>query len=108
MMNRFLFFCFSILCVSTSLAQTTINGTVIDKDTRVPISDVIVQYGDGYADYAYTNNEGKFFIPENRNMNTIIYFQCFGYKPKAISTVNLSTSNIIFLESNPISLSPLS
>lgn len=95
----------SVACVSSLFAQTSIKGTVIDKETQNPVSDVIVQYGDGYNDYVYTSDRGVFILPEG-NYSTI-HFQCFGYKPKSMSGSSLAANNIIFLESDPVTLPPI-
>lgn len=105
MMKKLLLFCFAVLSFSNLIAQSTIKGTVMDKDTRKPIQDVIVQFGEGYNDYVYTNDKGAFILPAGDY--SVIHIQFFGYKPKSVSISSLSKNDIVFLESNPISLPPI-
>lgn len=104
-MNKFsilpLFFS---LCLNIT-GQTPIKGSVIDRDSGEPISDVIVQYGSMSKDYVYTDSKGSFNIPAESN--DIIYFQCFGYKTKSVAKAILDKSSIVELELNPVSLKPV-
>lgn len=86
-------------------AQVSIHGTIVDKDTNAPISDVIVQYGATSRDYVYTDAKGKFAIPDNSE--DIIYFQCIGYKTKSALKTALKQQPIVVLELNPVSLNPV-
>ncbi len=53
-----------ISCMGLS-AQIYIKGTVVDKDTKKVIPDVIVQYGSSSQAFTYTDAKGQFRIPEN-------------------------------------------
>lgn len=86
-------------------AQTPIQGIVIDKDSRKPVSDVIVQYGTSSKEYDYTDEKGHFNIPETSA--STIYFQCIGYKPKTISKANIGHNSIVEMEINPVYLNPI-
>lgn len=104
-MKKLSLFCLFALFISGLAAQSSIRGVVLDKDTRKPIPDVIVQYGELSNEYVTTDDKGNFVIPENNG--TVIYFQCFGYKTISVSKANLGTSNIFFMELNPVSLAPV-
>lgn len=86
-------------------AQTPIQGTVIDKDSKRPIPDVIVQYGATSRDYYNTDNNGKYTIPATGE--EVIHFQCIGYKAKSISRSTLMSNPIVLLELSPVSLNPI-
>lgn len=86
-------------------AQTVIQGTVIDKDSKKPIADVIVQYGSTSKDYDYTNTNGKFSIPPQSE--EIIHFQSIGYKIKSVSKSSLIANPVVELELNPVYLNPI-
>lgn len=104
-MKKFLII-FSFLSLYLNIAaQTPIKGTVIDKESGDPISDVIVQYGNLSNDFVYTNEKGMFSIPANSN--EIIHFQCFGYKTRSVSKSILTKNPIIELELNPVTLNPV-
>ncbi|WP_029903409.1 carboxypeptidase-like regulatory domain-containing protein [Prevotella sp. 10(H)] len=94
-----------LLSSITISAQTSIQGTVIDKDTNKPVPDVIVQYGATSKDYAYTDHKGQFSIPANSE--DIIYFQCIGYKSKSVLKATLQRQSIVVMELNPVSLAPV-
>lgn len=83
-------------------AQTVISGTVIDKDNRLPVSDVVIQYGNTADDYVYTNSKGRFSIPETSN--PVVHIQCIGYKARSVKLETIKLSGIIEIEVNPISL----
>ncbi|WP_108823002.1 carboxypeptidase-like regulatory domain-containing protein [Dysgonomonas sp. Marseille-P4361] len=104
-MKKLSLFCLFTLFISGLTAQTSIRGVVLDKDTRKPIPDVIVQYGDLSNEYVSTDDNGNFVIPENNS--TVIHFQCFGYKTRSVSKENLGVSNLVFMELNPVSLAPV-
>ena len=86
-------------------SQTSIRGVVLDKDTKKAIPDVIVQYGTLSKDYVYTDDQGRFSIP--MVSENIIYFQCFGYKSRAVLKSDIQQASIIFMELNPVSLNPV-
>lgn len=103
-MKRVIIFPLLFLCIYI-LPQTPINGIVLDKDTKKPVPDVIVQYGASSKEYAYTNASGQFSIPGNSE--DIIYFQCIGYKSRAVSKSALRQQPTVVMELNPVSLSPV-
>lgn len=105
MKKHLLFIVLSICSVCNILAQNLIKGTVIDKDSRVPVPDVIVQYGISSRDYVYTDNKGSFTLPANTE--EIIHFQCFGYKTKAVLKSALEQNPVVVMELNPVSLNPV-
>ncbi|MDR1090151.1 MAG: carboxypeptidase-like regulatory domain-containing protein, partial [Prevotella sp.] len=86
-------------------AQIYIKGTVVDKDTKKPVPDVIVQYGSSSQAFTYTDGKGQFRIPENSE--NIIHFQYFGYKTKSIPRTNIIQNSKIELEVSPLSLEPV-
>ncbi|NDV95715.1 hypothetical protein D0T84_12440 [Dysgonomonas sp. 521] len=86
-------------------AQAPIQGTVIDKDSRKPVSDVIVQYGATSRDYYNTDNNGKYTIPATSE--DVIHFQCIGYRAKSIPRSTLASNPVVTLELNPVSLNPI-
>jgi len=95
---------FFALCLNIT-AQTTIRGTVVDKDTGNPIPDVIAQYGELSKDFVYTNDKGIFIMPENNS--DAVHFQCFGYKTKSVLKASLGENPVILLEINPVTLNPV-
>ncbi|MBK5721178.1 carboxypeptidase-like regulatory domain-containing protein [Dysgonomonas sp. Marseille-P4677] len=103
--NFFLIIFSSLFIPLSALAQTAIHGTVIDKDTNQPVSDVIVQYGATSRDYVYTDTNGKFSI--RGNSEDIIYFQCIGFKTKSVLKTVLQQQPTVALELNPVSLNPV-
>lgn len=104
-MKRLSLFCLFTLFISGLAAQNSIRGVVLDKDTRNPIPDVIVQYGELSKEYVTTDDKGNFVIPESNS--TVIHFQCFGYKTRSLSKSKLGANNIVFMELNPVSLAPV-
>ncbi|MFT4222463.1 carboxypeptidase-like regulatory domain-containing protein [Dysgonomonas sp.] len=86
-------------------AQIYIKGTVVDKDTKKAIPDVIVQYGSSSQAFTYTDAKGQFRIPENSE--NIIHFQYFGYKTKSIPRTGILQNSKIELEISPLSLEPV-
>lgn len=86
-------------------AQIYIKGTVVDKDTKKVIPDVIVQYGSSSQAFTYTDAKGQFRIPENSE--NIIHFQYFGYKTKSIPRAGIIQNSRIELEVSPLSLEPV-
>lgn len=103
MRNVILFFLASISIYS--YAQTPVQGTVIDKESKTPIADVIVQYGATSRDYDNTNNNGKYTIPANSE--DVIHFQCIGYKTKSVAKSVLMVNPVVELELNPVYLNPI-
>lgn len=93
-----------ISCMGLS-AQIYIKGTVVDKDTKKVIPDVIVQYGSSSQAFTYTDAKGQFRIPENSE--NIIHFQYFGYKTKSIPRTSILQDSKIELEISPLSLDPV-
>lgn len=98
-------FSFLLFLCSHLSAQVYIQGTVVDKDTKKAIPDVIVQYGSSDRAFTYTDAKGRFRIPENSE--TIIYFQCFGYKAKSIPRTTIIQNPTVVLEVSPLSLDPV-
>lgn len=103
-MKRVIILPLLFLCIYT-FAQTPINGIVVDKDTKKPVPDVIVQYGASSKEYAYTNAGGRFSIPENSE--DVIYFQCIGYKSRSLLKSVLRQQPTVVMELNPVSLNPV-
>ncbi len=93
-----------IFCMGLS-AQIYIKGTVVDKDTKKGIPDVIVQYGSSSQAFTYTDAKGQFRIPENSE--NIIHFQYFGYKTRSILRTSILQNSKIELEVSPLSLDPV-
>ncbi len=93
-----------ISCIGLS-AQIYIKGTVVDKDTKKAIPDVIVQYGSSSQAFTYTDAKGQFRIPENSE--NIIHFLYFGYKTKSIPRTSILQNSKIELEISPLSLDPV-
>lgn len=106
-MKRIIVLSFFVLSVMGVFAQTRplIRGKIVDKDTKEPIPDAIVQYGSTSKDYVYTGADGLFQIPFGSN--EYVYFQCFGYKSKSVLLSELQKNTAIELELNPISLNPV-
>ncbi|MDR0825268.1 MAG: carboxypeptidase-like regulatory domain-containing protein [Prevotella sp.] len=104
-MKKIIVLLFLTLSISDLFAQTPVNGTVIDKDSKKPISDVIVQYGNMSKDYAYTNANGKFAIPAESE--EIIHFQSIGYRLKSVSKSSLEANPVVELELTPVYLNPI-
>jgi hypothetical protein len=86
-------------------AQIPIQGTVIDKDSRKPVSDVIVQYGATSRDYDNTSRNGKYTIPANSE--DVIHFQCIGYKTKSVARSILLSNPVVEMELSPVYLNPV-
>ena len=93
-----------VSCIGLS-AQIYIKGTVVDKDTKKAIPDVIVQYGSSSQAFTYTDAKGQFRIPENSE--NIIHFLYFGYKTKSIPRTSILQNSKIELEISPLSLDPV-
>lgn len=104
-MKKIIIFSLFLLSFIGASSQTVVQGTVIDKDSKKPISDVIVQYGGTSKDYDYTNTNGKFTIPVHSE--EIIHFQSIGYKIKSVSKSSLISNPVIELELNPVYLNPI-
>lgn len=100
----FVLFLFMLTSVEGQI-QSRMSGIVIDKDTKKPISEVIVQYGSASRDYVYTLSDGRYDIPVISN--DYIYFQCFGYKSRSILKSELVKNPTVMLELNPVSLNPV-
>ncbi|MDU1889703.1 MAG: hypothetical protein E6767_03355 [Dysgonomonas sp.] len=94
-----------LLGMNVFILQAQIQGVVIDKDNKKPLSDVIVQYGATSKDFVYTSGDGRFSIPEFSD--DVIYFQSIGYKSKAIPKTTLSQLSAVIMELNPVSLNPI-
>ncbi|MFC4675313.1 carboxypeptidase-like regulatory domain-containing protein [Dysgonomonas termitidis] len=92
------------LCIHT-FAQAPIKGIVVDKDTKKPVPDVIVQYGTSSKEYAYTNAGGQFSIPATSE--DVIYFQSIGYKSRSVLKSALRQQPTVMMELNPVSLNPV-
>ncbi len=105
MKKHLLFISLIIVFGCTISAQNLIKGIVIDKDTRSPIADVIVQYGNSSRDYVYTDSKGNFTLPAKTE--EVISFQCFGYKAKTVLKSTLGKNSIIEMELSPLSLNPV-
>ncbi|MBD8388111.1 hypothetical protein [Dysgonomonas sp. BGC7] len=86
-------------------AQVRMQGVVLDKDSGMPLPDVIVQYGTTSRDYVYTDDKGRFLLPDATD--NVIHFQCFGYRTKAIIKSVLSQNPVVVMELNPVSLNPV-
>lgn len=100
----FILFLFTLTTVKAQI-QNMLSGIVVDKVTRQPIPEVIVQYGSASRDYILTKDDGRYEIPLVGN--EYIYFQCFGYKSRSILKSELAKKPEIELELNPISLNPV-
>lgn len=85
--------------------QNKLEGVVVDKDTKQPIPEVIVQYGSGSRDFVYTADDGHYSVP--LISNDYIFFQCFGYKSKTVLKSELVKNSTVELDINPVSLNPV-
>lgn len=94
-----------LLLVVNTYAQTTVQGTVVDKDTGQPISDVIVQYGSTSRDYIYTDKSGRFTLPESSQ--DVIYFQSIGYKTRSVIKTDIIANPVVTMELTPVALNPV-
>jgi len=93
----------------TLIAQTSVNGVVVDKSTKQPIAYALVKSVNGKSVYTTTNEAGKFSI--NLKENSLIEVSHLGYKTKRQKLVNngvivLNESEIaltnIIINSNPL------
>lgn len=101
-MKRLAGIVFILFTLLSNVVAQAIQGKIIDKDSRDPIADVIVQYGNLSNDYTYTNEKGVFSIPDDSN--DIVHFQCFGYNARSIQKSEIKKNPIIELVVNPVSL----
>lgn len=103
--HKILFSLFLLLVSSGVSAQIYIQGTVEDRDTKKPIPDVIVQYGSSSQAFTYTDAKGRFRIPENSE--SVIHFQCFGYKSRSITKSVIVKEKKVVLDPSPMALKPV-
>lgn len=97
---------FSLIAAGLSAqGRPVIKGMIVDKESRQPVSDAIVQYGETSRDYVYTGADGVFEIPVTSN--EYIYFQCIGYKSRSVLKTDIQKNGTVELELNPISLNPV-
>lgn len=99
---------FSVLFLLSNIslyAQLPIEGKVIDRDTRKPIADVVVQYGYTAQDYTHTDVKGQFRIPYG-SRETII-FQNIGYDTEAVSKDRLIQDGTVTMKMNSVFLNPV-
>lgn len=106
-MRRIFVLSFLLLSAVALVSQNllVIKGKIVDKDTKEPIPDVIIQYGQTSRDYVYTKADGAFEIPISSN--DYVYVQCFGYKSKSVLKTDIQKVPVVELELNPISLNPV-
>jgi hypothetical protein len=78
---------------------------VIDKDSKKPVSDVIVQYGATSRDYGNTGRNGEYTIPAYSE--DVVHFQCIGYKTKQVARSVLMLNPVVELELSPVYLNPI-
>lgn len=104
-MDRAFFLTLLLLFYIHISAQNKVDGTVIDKDSRKPVQDVIVQYGSMSKDYDYTKADGRFSIPSGKN--DVIFFQCIGYKSRQIPLSSIINNPTVGLELDPVYLEPV-
>jgi len=88
-----------LLCSITLMAQTSVKGVVIDKNTKQPIAYALVKSVNGKSVYTTTNKAGKFNI--NLKEKSVIEVSYLGYKTQEIALVNNMT---ILLEESEIEL----
>lgn len=104
-MKKILFSLLLLLANISLNAQMPIEGKVIDKDTRKPIVDVVVQYGYTERDYTHTDIKGNFKIPYG-SRDTIL-FQNIGYDTEIISKDRLMQNGTVTMKMNSIFLNPV-
>ncbi len=78
------------------LAQHTINGVVLDKNTHKVISFASVDLTNGHG--TLTNSEGKFrlILPENSGKDSLI-FSAMGYQRKAVALKDYKNGKVLLI-----------
>ncbi|WP_455636251.1 TonB-dependent receptor [Parabacteroides sp.] len=75
----------TLLCPAGSVAQSVIRGTVIDRESRLPVDAATVQLTRGNAslpiDYTLSNNEGAFTLPQPKQTDSLfVSVSLLGYQ----------------------------
>lgn len=94
-----------IFLSASSFAQFTINGKILDQETKTPIQNVNIVVA-GQAEGGISAADGSFQIITKSN-KVEIHFTAIAYKPKSLTFNKLKTSThlgSIFLQSQPYSL----
>ncbi len=106
-MNKFLITCILSLVSLSVAAQVSkpIKGCVVDSDTKEPLEDVVIKYGQGGEEYLFTDQKGNFEIKSYRD--SVLVVQSIGYITTEVKYADLVVNPIIELESSPISLAPV-
>lgn len=77
-----------LFCFSMVTAQEKVLGNVVDAETRVPLSGVIVIAKDGVKDhtikFVITDDSGNFMFELPPTKNTILEFQFIGYEKQKV------------------------
>jgi hypothetical protein len=95
-----------LLIISSASAQTTLNGRIIDKVEKQPISYASVTIKSNPAKGSSSNDEGWFSL--QCNQNDTLFVQCIGYKTKIQSAVDVFLRPTIELVEDTISLKEVS
>ena len=81
-------------------AQTS--GIIVEQTSKTPVEGAVIQYGNSQQEYALSDKDGKFIIPEKHN--SIIHIHSMGYKRHSILSSDLLNKPIIELAFSPIML----
>lgn len=95
-----------LLIISSASAQTTLNGRIIDKVEKQPISYASVTIKSNPAKGSSSNDEGWFSL--QCNQNDTLFVQCIGYKTKIQSAVDVFLRPTFELVEDTISLKEVS
>lgn len=104
-MRKILFALALLLLHIPLFAQLPIEGRVLDRDTRKPIADVIVQYGYTSQDYTHTDVKGNYRIPHGSRDS--IVFQNIGYDTEVVAKNTLLQDGVVTMKMNSIFLNPV-
>jgi len=99
-MNKLKYIVLFFLAISLQplVAQhNSLSGFVIDKQTKQPISNVVVKLA-GYNTYTTTNNDGSFKIHHTNISNATVVFSHVGYINKEIHNIEEDGSNSLIVE----------
>ena len=96
-MKYSLLFLFSLVCITSNLAQQTVKGKVVDLESQFPLPGVNVQIADGdFSVGVATSVNGQFKlenVPLGRHQ---IRFTFIGYKP-LVQTIVVNSGREVIL-----------
>jgi len=105
-MNKNIYFLIGLLLATvSSLAQFTINGKIIDQETKLPVGNVNIQIK-GMSGGSISASDGNFHL-ESSKQTVVLLFTSIGYKPLSLKTILDEGSNnlgLILLEQHPYPL----